>query len=65
MLELNKKMYATLAGCIDKSIDELEGAASQEVCDKQRILEIVGRLRLALLEAEDMYLDAEEDTEEE
>ena len=64
MLEAYKRMYATVVGCADTSIDELEDIASQEVCDKQRILGVAGRLRLALWDAEDIYLDAEEGTEE-
>ena len=61
MLKLYKKMYATLAGRMDAAVSELAGIASHEVCDRQRVLVVAENLRQALLEAEDMYLDAEED----
>lgn len=61
MLELYKKMYATLAGRIDTSIDGLVNIAMVGPCDREHVLKIAEDLRRALLEAEDMYLDAEEE----
>ena len=62
MLELYKKMYATLVGRVDGSISLLTDiAAHAGPGDRQRILLAADGLRQALWEAEDMYLDAAED----
>ena len=60
MLELYKKMYATLLGRVDAAIGELADIALLESCDRQRVLAVAEKLRQTLLEVEDMYLDAEE-----
>ena len=60
MLELYKKMYATLVGRVDTSISDLVNAAMLGPCDRERVLKIAEDLRRALLEAEDMFLEAEE-----
>ncbi len=62
MLELYKKMYATLVGRVDTSISDLVNAAMLGPCDREQVLKIAENLRQALQEAEDMYLDAEEET---
>ena len=61
MLELYKQMYATLAGRVDTSISDLAKIAMLGPCDREHVLKIAEDLRQALLEAEDMYLDAEEE----
>jgi len=61
MLELYKKMYATLAGRVDAAVSELADIASHETCDRQRVLLAADALRKALLEAEDLYLDGTEE----
>ena len=58
--DLHKTLYATLVGRVDTSISELADIASQDPCDRQRVLAVAESLRQALLEAEDMYLDADE-----
>lgn len=55
-----QKMYATLAGRVDTSIGHLVNIAMLGPCDKEHILKIAEDLRQALLEAEDLYLDADE-----
>ena len=57
---LYQKLYATLVGRVDANISELADIASQEPCDRQRVLAVTESLRQALLEAEDMYLDADD-----
>lgn len=64
MLELYKKMYATLLGCVDGAVGELADIALLESCDRQRILAVAERLRQAMLDVEEMYLDAEEAVQE-
>lgn len=59
MLELYKKMYATLVGRVDAIISDLADIAAGEVCDRQRVLWTAQALRQALLETEEMYLDTE------
>jgi len=61
MLELYKKMYATLVGRVDTTVSELADIASHETCDRQRVLWAADSLRRALLETEEMYLDGTED----
>ncbi|MCM1376791.1 MAG: hypothetical protein NC245_17080 [Muribaculum sp.] len=61
MLELYKRMYATLLGRVDAAIGELADIALLGSCDKQRVLTVAENLRQALLEVEGMYLDAEEE----
>lgn len=61
MLELYKKMYATLVGRVDTSISDLVNTAMLGPCDREHVLKIAENLRQALQEAEDMYLDAEEE----
>ena len=61
MLELYKKMYAMLVSNVDQSISTLTSIASQGNYDKQRILAVAENLRRALLDAEDMYLSANEE----
>ncbi len=60
MLELYKKMYATLVGRVDTSISDLVNAAMLGPFDREHVLKIAENLRQALQEVEDMYLDAEE-----
>lgn len=61
MSETIKKMYATLAGRVDTAISDLANTALLGPCDKEHVLKIAENLRQALLEAEEMYLDAEEE----
>ena len=61
MLELYKKMYATLVGSVDRSISDLLNIAIQGPCDREHVLKAAEELRQALMEAEDMYLDGTEE----
>lgn len=58
MLELYKKMYATLVGRVDQSISDLLNIAIQGPCGRDQILKAAEELHQAL--AEDMYLDGTE-----
>ena len=53
MLELYKKMYATLVGRVNIAI--------QGPCGREQVLKAAEELRQALMEAEDMYLDGTEE----
>ena len=55
-----QKVSAPLAGRVDTSIGHLVNTAMLGPCDKEHILKIAEDLRQALLEAEDLYLDADE-----
>lgn len=59
-LELYKKMYATLVGRTDAVISEMVDMALHEKFDRTALLLLADKLRRALSEAEDMYLDAGE-----
>lgn len=61
MLELYKKMYATLVGRVDPSINDLINIAIQGPCGREQVLKAAEELRQALMEAEDMYLDGTEE----
>lgn len=63
MLELYKKMYATLAGRVDRSISDLLNIAVQGPCGREQVLQAAEGLREALMEVEDMYLDGTEEEE--
>ncbi len=58
MLELYQKMYAILAGRADDAISALEDIAAREPWDAQSVLSVAEELRQALLEAEELYLNA-------
>lgn len=57
-----KKMYATLVGRVDTAVSDLAGLALLGPCDQEHVLKIAEDLRQALLEAEELYLDAGEDS---
>lgn len=58
MTELYQKMYAILAGRADDAISALEDIAAREPWDAQSVLSVAEELRQALLEAEELYLNA-------
>ena len=63
MSSMYKKMYATLVGRVDTAICELVNTALLGPCDQEHVLKTAEDLRQALAEAEDLYLDAENDTQ--
>lgn len=60
MLELYKKMYATLVGRVDTAISNLANVILLENCDRDRLLQIAKDLQQALQDVEEMYLEAED-----
>jgi hypothetical protein len=62
MSKIYQKMYATLAGRVDTSISNLVNIAILGPCYNVQVLKIAEDLRQALMEAEDMYLDADGET---
>lgn len=61
MSELYKKMYATVVGEVDETIQLIAKAILDHEYGFEMMSEIGQKLKKALLDAEDMYLDAEED----
>lgn len=61
MSELYKKMYATVVGEVDDTIQLIAKAILDHEYGFEKMSEIGEKLKRALLDAEDMYLDAEED----
>ena len=59
MSKVYRKMYATLAGRVDTSISNLVNIAILGPCHNVQVLKIAEDRREALMEAEDMYLDAD------
>ena len=60
MLQLYKKMYATLVGLVDEAITDLVNIALLENCDKDKVVKVAQNLQRALQDVEEMYLDAED-----
>ena len=61
MSDLHRELYATLAGRVDTAIEELEDIIHQRTFDWVRAIQVTEMLRSALLEAEELYISAEED----
>ena len=61
MSDLHRELYATLAGRVDTAIEELEDIINQRTFDWVRAIRVTEILRSALLEAEELYISAEED----
>ena len=64
MKNIYRKMYATLAGRVDTVLNFMEERMMQQRCDWDAMHYAEECLRKALLEAEDMYLDADEEEDE-
>lgn len=61
MSELYKKMYATVVGEVDDTLQIICVAITKQEYTFEKMNEIGEKLRNALLTAEDMYLDADEE----
>lgn len=61
MSELYKKMYATVVGEVDDTLQIICAAITDQEYTLEKMSEIGEKLRNALLTVEDMYLDADED----
>lgn len=61
MSDLYKKMYATVAGEVDDTLQLIANALLADDCNRDKIIEIGEKLKKALSDAGEMYLDAEED----
>lgn len=61
MNDLYRKLYATLAGRIDTAITCLEDMIDQRTFDWARTIQVKELLQTALLEAEDIYVSAEDE----
>lgn len=60
MSELYQKMYAAVVGEVDDTLQIICQAVADREYTVEKLNEIGEKLRNALLKAEDMYLDAEE-----
>ena len=60
-LELYKKMYATVVGQVDNTIQMIGESVLGGDCGREKLIEVGEKLKAALMEAEEMYLDAEEE----
>ena len=59
-----KVPYATLIGRVDTAITMLETITAQQNFDWLHVIQVTEMLKHALLEAEESYIDAEEESEE-
>lgn len=60
-LELYKRMYAGIVGTVDNVLQEIGGMLMENRCDREAVIKIGEKLKKALLEAEERYLDMEEE----
>lgn len=61
MDQIYRKMYATLAGRIDTTLNFMEECLLHQNCDWGTMNQAAKQLRDALLEAEETYLAAEDE----
>ena len=61
MEQIYRKMYATLVGRIDTTLNFMEESLLHRNCDWESMNQAAKQLRVALLEAEEIYLDAEDE----
>lgn len=62
-LEMYKKMYATVVGAADDAIQIVAGMLVGGECNREGVLKTGERLKKGIMDAEELYLDA--DVEEE
>lgn len=62
---LYRKMYATLVGRVDGTLALLADCLIHDRCDREHTRQAAEQLKAALLEAEETYLSAAEEPEEE
>ena len=62
-LELYKKMYAKVVGEADDILQSLAEALTKGDCGRKELIEFGERLKQTLLDAEEMYLDADVELE--
>ncbi len=55
-----RKLYATLVGHVDRTVEYMEECMVNGKCGWENWNQAAKNLRNALLEVEDMYLDAED-----
>ena len=60
MLELYKKMYATLMARVSEVLTDLINAILLEDCNKTKLLKIAQNLQQILQDVEEMYIEAED-----
>lgn len=61
-MEINyQKLYAYLAGQVDDTLQMIAGELTGGKCDRDSLCAVGESLKNALLTAEDMYLDAEDE----
>lgn len=60
MENLYPKMCATLVGRVDHAVTYAEHTLRIDLCDREHVEKICNMLKAALLEAEEMFLAAED-----
>ena len=60
MLELHKKIYASIVGDVDNTIAYIAELLTHEACGKTELVEVGKKLKDALLKAENMYIEGGE-----
>lgn len=63
-LELYKKMYATVVGQVDNTIQMIGDSVLGGNYGREKLIEVGEKLKKALQDAEEMYLYAGEEEEE-
>lgn len=56
MDDLYRKLYATLMGRVNDTIDYLDLLVSREQCTREAMASVSNKLKLAVLEAEETYI---------
>ena len=64
-LELYRKMYAKVVGEADGILQSLAGVLTKGDCGRKELIEFGERLKRALLDAEEIYMSAEDEADEE
>ena len=60
MSTLDKKLYAHLAGQVDDALTELDSMIADGAFDWRHTVRVYEKLKSALLECEERYIDAED-----
>lgn len=61
MEQIYSKMYASVVGDVDNVLSDIAELVMRENCGKEELIEVGMKLKAALLKAEDMYVESEEE----
>lgn len=61
MNDIHRKLYATVVGGVDDTISYITELLCREECGKMELQEVALRLKAVLEQAEEMYIDNDEE----